>query len=149
MRRNSSSERALIAFPLPSPQRDTAAAQCSVVPQGASHPLPPAAWGCDGGSWPQCSLPHGSPGTPECMLPTMLAPLPSPERPPQSLWVLHPSSNTPEIPQGIESCLLCFGGATVSCQSQHTLSWVASTGSAWWPQPCDGDKTHCNLDQRH
>lgn len=46
MRRNSSSERALIAFPLPSPWRDRAA-QCSVVPQGASPPLPPAAGGCE------------------------------------------------------------------------------------------------------
>lgn len=49
MRRNSSSERALIVFPLPAPRRDRAA-QCSVVPQGASPPLPPAAGGCDGSS---------------------------------------------------------------------------------------------------
>lgn len=50
--------------------RDTEA-QCSVVPQGASPPLLPATWGCDRGSRRQCSLPHGSPGTPKYALHAM------------------------------------------------------------------------------
>lgn len=134
MRRNSLPEWALITFPLPSPWRDRAAAQCSVVPQGASPSLLPSTWGdvmrAPGPPAHQTSLGTDS-------LPCLnLCAYQVSTTAPLGFATLIQHDNNPQV-LGVP----WFHAAP----STHSGD---RTDNACWPQPHDGDTTHGSLHQQ-